>query len=162
LRQITSRVAILATAVSIVLAAGGEAGAEELFGRLAGQWAGNGTVSFISGSRERIRCRADYSSRNQDTSLWLDLRCASDSYKFELRSELVSNNGSISGVWSENTRNVAGTLSGKVVKQVVDVIANSPTLSAFLKVSTAGNRQSVSIRSPGSEMQEVAISLVRR
>ena len=148
-------------AIVVLLLPSVRADAEEVFNRLAGQWAGNGTISFNSGSRERIRCRAAYSPSNQDTWLRLELKCASDSYKFELRSDLVSNSGSISGVWSENTRNVAGTLSGRIGRQTVDVTALSPTFSAFLRVATAGNRQTVSIRSPGSEMQEVAISLSR-
>src|SRR6202040_3249308 len=49
-----------------------------------GAWSGNGTVSLSDGSSERLRCRADYKIDNTGLALKQTLKCASDSYKFDL------------------------------------------------------------------------------
>jgi hypothetical protein len=135
--------------------------AEGLFAHYTGTWSGNGTISFNSGARERIRCRANYTSSNDANALRLELRCASDSYKFELQSDLAATGNSISGTWREVTRKVAGNLSGRGAGDRIDVTAISPTFSAFLTMVSRNNRQNITIQSPGSEMQEVAIALAR-
>lgn len=135
--------------------------ADGIFDHLTGSWAGAGTLTLNTGSRERILCRTTYSASGGGMSLRLDLKCASDSFKFELRSDLIAADGSISGVWSEGTRRVSGSITGRGTYDRVDVTANSATFSALLTVITRGNRQNVSIRSPGSEMQEVAFSMTR-
>ena len=131
------------------------------FGNLAGTWSGAGTITLDTGSRERIRCRANYAPSEAGVALRLDLRCASDSFKFELTSNLRSDGGSISGTWSENTRHVSGSITGRASGNTVTVTALSITFTAYLTVNTSGNRQSIAIRSPGSEMKEVSISLSR-
>jgi hypothetical protein len=135
--------------------------AEGLFSYLGGSWSGAGTISLSSGSRERISCRASYATGGGGTTVRLTLRCASDSYKFDLRSDLSAPGNAISGTWSEVTRNVNGTVTGGGTPEQIIVTARSPAFSAFLTVSTNGNRQNVIIQSPGSEMHEVSISLAR-
>jgi hypothetical protein len=152
---------VKAAALALVLSFAPVPGQAEIFSHLAGSWSGGGTISFNSGARERIRCRAHYAPGDGGTTLRLELRCASDSYKFELQSSLTSIGTSISGTWGESTRNVFGVVTGNGTSGRIDVVARSPTFSAFLRVSTRGNRQNVSIQSPGSEMAEVAISLAR-
>jgi hypothetical protein len=90
------------------------------------------------------------------------LSCSSDSYKFELSSETVANGNAISGNWSERTRGVGGQLTGRASGNRLNLRAEGQTFSALLDMSTRGNTQSVSIRSPGSEMSEVKISLSKR
>ena len=160
-RLLAKRTAI-AAALALVCGFGSvPAQAEGPFGPLAGSWSGTGRISLSSGARERIRCRAHYAPSNAGAALRLDLRCASDSFKFELRSNLSAFGSSVSGVWSEITRDVSGTISGTANETVVNVTARSPQFSAFLNVTTNGNRQDISIQSPGSEMSEVTISLAR-
>jgi hypothetical protein len=124
-----------------------------------GTWAGNGAVTFSDNSRERIRCRANYKPEASGANMTLDLRCASDSYKFELRSNVSYADGKVSGNWSEATRNAAGQLIGSGSGNKVDLRAEGQTFAALLSMVTRGDRQVVSIRSPGSTMSEVAITL---
>jgi hypothetical protein len=114
-----------------------------------------------SGTRERIRCRANYDVDKAGTNLNLTLRCASDSYNFELQSNVAHRGGAVSGTWAELTRHVGGNLEGSARGNRIQVRV-SGTLSAMLAVSTNANRQSISIEAPGSEMSAVAISLSRR
>lgn len=55
-----------------------------------GAWTGTGTVSLSDGSTERIRCKADYKVAGTGLSLKQALHCASDSYKFDLTSDVTS------------------------------------------------------------------------
>ena len=131
------------------------------FTGLSGSWAGPGTISLSNGSQERIRCRANYKVDGSGADLHLDLRCASDSYRFELQSALSHNAGSISGTWSEATRGAAGTISGSSSGAQFNLRASSAIFSATLAVHTRSNQQSISIQSPGSEISAVAITLNR-
>jgi len=60
------------------------------FAGLNGSWSGSGTVSLADGSKERIRCRANYTVDATGSGLRQSLRCASDSYKFDLASNVTS------------------------------------------------------------------------
>jgi hypothetical protein len=61
------------------------------FAGLAGAWNGSGRIEMQNGNGERIRCRARYSVSQADEVLVQDLRCASDSYKFDVNSTSQSN-----------------------------------------------------------------------
>jgi hypothetical protein len=131
------------------------------FEPLAGAWSGDGTIAMSNGTKERIRCQANYALKNP-TTMDVKLSCSSDSYKFELASETVANGSAISGNWSERTRGVGGQLTGRSSGNRLNLRAEGQTFSALLDMSTRGNTQTVSIRSPGSEMSEVKISLNKR
>ena len=59
------------------------------FAGLAGVWSGGGTVTLDDGSTERIRCRATYAVGGGGTGLNQSLTCASDSYRFNLSSNVL-------------------------------------------------------------------------
>ncbi len=128
------------------------------FTAMSGSWSGSGTITTSSGNKERIRCRARYDGGG--SSLGLMLRCASDSYNFELQSNATHRNGAVSGTWAENTRHVGGNIDGSARGNAINLRV-SGVISATLGVSTNANQQSISIQAPGTELQSVAISLSR-
>ena len=130
------------------------------FTGMAGSWSGGGVITMASGTKERIRCRANYVVGGSGSNLDLTLRCASDSFKFELQSNVAHTNGTVSGTWAELTRHVGGNIEGSARGNHISVRV-SGVLSALLGMSTNANQQSISIQSPGSEMSSVAISLSR-
>ena len=136
-------------------------GGADPFGGLSGSWAGPGTITLSSGAKERLRCRATYGVEDSVKSLQISLRCASDSYKFELQSAVTHNDGTISGTWTEATRNAGGTLSGTAGGGKIQANATGPTFSANLAFTTRAGQQTVSIQSPGSEISAVAITLTK-
>ena len=117
------------------------------FAGMAGNWSGGGTVTLDDGSSERLRCRASYAVGAGGTGLNLTLVCASDSYKFDLRSNVISDRGALTGSWSETSRGVNGTLEGRGANGNFQVAANAAGFSANLTLTTRGNKQSVAIRS---------------
>jgi len=116
------------------------------FAGMAGNWSGAGTVTLDDGSSERIRCRATYSVGEGGDGLNQNLTCASDSYKFNLSSNVVAQRGVLSGTWSESSRGINGNLEGRAGGGVFQVIASSPGFTANLTLTTRGNKQSVVIK----------------
>ena len=118
-------------------------------------------TSLEGGAREAIRCKATYAVRQDGNALQQTLRCASDSYKIELTSNVVSNDGKLTGTWSEATRNVSGDVRGSTSGGRFQVVVSAGTFSADLVLNTRGNSQSVVIRSEGGEFKGANITLTR-
>jgi hypothetical protein len=100
------------------------------FARLAGTWSGTGTISLANGTDERIRCRVYYNVDTTGTNLRQTLRCASDSYRLDVDSNLVDAGGSVSGSWSETTRNVAGDFTGRTQAGTISGAIAGPAFTA--------------------------------
>jgi hypothetical protein len=130
------------------------------FAGLAGVWSGSGTVTLEDGSAERIRCRATYAVGANGSGLNQNLTCASDSYKFDLRSNVIASAGTLSGTWSETSRGISGSLAGRGGGGNFQVVASAPGFNANISLTTHGNRQSVVIRAE-SQFRGASISLSR-
>ena len=150
--------AFTAAAFAIMLS-GSAARAADNFDHLKGNWSGGGNITLANGEKERIRCRATYIPVASNVKI--TLRCASDSYKFELASDISYEGGKISGSWNETSRGVVGSLTGKATATNISATAQAIGFTADLSIRASGNSLAVSIRSPGSEISEVAISMSR-
>jgi len=132
----------------------------EPFADFNGTWSGNGTVLISDGSTERLRCKADYKVNGNGLGLKQNLHCASDSYKFDLSSDVTSQGDRISGNWSEASRNIFGNLQGTAGGGRIDVFVEASGFAANLTLTTTGNRQTVQISSKG-EIRGVNITMVK-
>jgi hypothetical protein len=125
------------------------------FTGLAGAWNGSGRIEMQSGTSERIRCRARYSVSQAGEVLLQQLRCASDSYRIDVNSTAQSDGDALSGTWTELTRNVTGSLSGRASRGSIQARVNALGFSADLTVHTAGNTQSVIITPEGNDVRSL-------
>src|ERR1700731_3871707 len=125
-----------------------------------GAWSGNGTVSLSDGTTERLRCKADYKVNGSGLSLKQNLHCASDSYKFDLSSDVTSQGDRISGNWSEASRNIFGNLQGTAGGGQIDVFVEAAGFAANLNLRTNGSKQVVQIDSKG-EIRGVTITMTK-
>jgi hypothetical protein len=132
------------------------------FAAMAGSWSGDGMLSTTDGNQERLRCRASYDVVGTGAELHLSLRCASESYNFDLASDVQYSGGAISGSWSEASRNASGTISGRAAGDRIEAAARGDNFSANLSLTTRGGRQSISIRPQGTNVTEVSLALQRR
>lgn len=131
------------------------------FAGFAGSWAGHGTVSLSDGSKERIRCRAVYTVAGSGSGLAQTLKCASDSYKIDLSSNITSQGGTdVVGTWSESSRNINGNLQGKAGGGQIEAFIEAAGFAANLNLTTRGNKQSVKINSKG-DIRDVSISMIK-
>jgi hypothetical protein len=131
------------------------------FAAMAGSWSGGGVLNTSDGGQERLRCRASYDVAGTGAELRLNLRCASESYNFDLASDVQYRGGAISGSWSETSRNASGTISGRAAGDRIEASARGDSFSANLSLTTRGNRQTVSIRPQGTSITEVSLTLRR-
>ena len=155
--------AIKAAAVGAALMLSMSAGNAQSGGPFAGfdgAWAGTGTVTLSDGTTEHIRCKADYKVNGTGLNLKQNLHCASDSYKFDLSSDVTSQGDRIAGNWSEASRNIFGNLQGTAGGGQIEVFVEANGFSANLTLRTTGNKQTVQISSKG-EIRGVAITMVK-
>ena len=135
------------------------------FTPLAGSWSGGGTIQPGNGATERIRCNANYRPRGSSGhEVDLDLRCASDSYNFDLVGQFSADSGNrLSGQWTERTRNIGGGAVGLARGDSLQVHVESGGFAADLSLVTRGRRQNVAINSAGGgQIVKAQITLSRR
>jgi hypothetical protein len=131
------------------------------FEGLSGKWAGEGSIALTNGTTERLRCDASYAVGGGGATLDQNLKCASDSYKFDLRVSLEDKGGAIVGNFNELNNNVQGGISGQESKGLIRVQANAQSFTADVSVATHGSTQSVKIRSASGNLSLVNITLRR-
>jgi len=153
--------AVIASAILVISAqARAEPGSERPFLGLSGHWSGAGTVTMANGATERIRCKAAYAVNATGKAFQQTLRCASNSYRVEISSSVISEGGSLSGSWAEATRGVAGNISGRASGAEIVVNVAGAGFTAHLDLRTQGDRQSVTIRPQGgTNVTAVSIAL---
>jgi hypothetical protein len=129
------------------------------FAELNGAWTGAGQIRLEGGKTERVTCKAYYTPKDAGVGLGIALRCASTSYSIDLRSNLESNNGRVTGDWEERTFNAAGSVTGRATNGNVSVAISGGGLSGSMSVSFGGTSQQVSITTSGTALKGVSISL---
>ena len=149
---------IALTALALALSAG--AGAANPLAGMTGSWSGSGQVRLENGRTEAIRCTAHYLPKSA-AALGLGLRCASSSNKIDLRANLKSDGNRVSGTWEERSYNASGSVSGTAVGNSLRLAIQGGGLSGFMMVTTTGASQSISVRTDGSALRGVSISLRR-
>jgi len=161
-RSILAPAGLLLLAALCLPAGGAQAAIASPFAAMAGSWSGDGVLSTSDGGQERLRCRASYDVAGTGTELRLNLKCASESYNFDLASEVQYRGGAISGSWSESSRNASGTLTGRAAGDRIEAAARGENFSANLSLTTRGSRQTVSIHPAGTNITAVSLALSRR
>ena len=161
-QQCASRLPIFAVGAAIILAplALPALAAENPFTQLAGTWSGSGTAQLEGGKTESLRCKGYYTNGSGGSALGLSIRCANASAKVELRANLNYANGAVSGSWEERTYNQSGTVSGKANASKIN-LAITGGIEGSLSVSLAGGSHSVSVKTGGSALKGINISMSR-
>ena len=155
--------ALLALALAVTLAASESAAVTSSpFRNFIGQWSGKGQVVGSDGHRESMRCRAEYSEVNGGAAVNQAIVCASESFKFDIRSHVEASGESVQGYWTEVSRNVSGSLTGRIAENQLEGQISSLTFTAAISLTSNGRTQAVSIRPSGGDVAEVRIELQRR
>jgi len=153
-----SRALAGAVAVAALVGAAQVAAAPGPFEGLEGTWTGDGTLTYASGTQERLSCRVQYVQSNPN-NLQQALRCAADSYNFQINAYFDSANGKLSGNWAELVNNVNGSVSGTVGNGRINGDLKGPGFNATLNVVTKGDRQTVNIQAAIQEIRAVSIEV---
>ena len=108
------------------------------FSSFDGNWTGTGTVTTDNGTKERLRCKAHYDIGEGGSTLAQNLTCASDSYKFNVVSNVTAHDGSIDGTWTETSRNATGHITGSIGP--TQISANVAGLGFTARIGIGGAR----------------------
>jgi hypothetical protein len=133
---------------------------ETPFASISGAWSGTGQVRLDGGRSERMTCRAYYNSRDGGNLLGMAIRCASTSFKIELRSNLHYNGGRVSGTWEERNFNASGQVAGRASDGSMN-LAISGAVDGSMSVNFGASHQTVSINTSGTGFSGVSMSLSR-
>lgn len=141
----------------------GEAGSAHIrtpIAQLSGNWTGQGQARFAQGKSEDLACRAYYTVKSEGAGMGLAIRCASASYRIEMRAMLMFDGNRITGIWEERTFNASGTVAGIAGERDIDLaIAGSAVGSMTVKVEPTGHR--VEFNSAGGDFNGVSIRFNR-
>jgi hypothetical protein len=127
----------------------------------AGSFRGGGAVVGSDGHRERLSCRARGGVGGGGRSLQQNIVCASDSYKFNISSSVVADGGRLSGQWSESTRGVSGSISGRVSDGRFSGGVNGGGFTASVSLRATGRGLSMSLVPSSGDVSRVEVSLSR-
>ena len=144
--------ALAGTSMNVAWAAGP-------FASFAGNWKGSGTITVDNGSKERLRCKAHYDIGDGGNSLAQNLTCASDSYKFNVVSDVRAEGGAISGSWSETSRGANGRITGTIGPTQISANAAGLGFTARIGIAARGGRQSVTISPTGTDISNVLVTM---
>ena len=153
--------AVLSLAASLSSAAVAPAFAAGPFTNFPGEWSGTGDITLSDGSRDRIKCKASYSTSPSGEALNINVNCASDSYRVNIISNVVAEGSSFAGTWRETTRQVNGDVTGRVPALGEYQASLSGTgFGIELAATSNGKVQAINITSQGTDVQSVKISLL--
>ena len=151
-----------AALVGLALAAAGvSAEAASPFADLNGSWSGSGRIKLDDGKTENLKCKAYYLPKSGGAELGLALRCASASNKIELRANLASSAGRVSGSWEERTFNASGSVSGSASDNKLSLTINGGGFAGSMAVTTNGRSQVISVSTQGIALRGVNVNLQR-
>jgi len=119
-------------------------------------------MSLQNGTKERIRCRAQYVVTENGTNLQQSLRCDSDTDQIRINAHINDHGGSLSGGWAEEVHNASGSLRGSAHGDTLSInVASGSAFSAHMSIVTAGGRQSVDIRPKGIGVTDVSVTMTK-
>ena len=133
-----------------------------IFNGLGGKWSGSGTILVADGGSERIRCQATYTVDANGSNLKQDLRCASDSYKFELTTDINGHSdGNLDGFWTETSRKINGDIHGSGGNGHFTGRVEANGYVATIDLNVSGSKQTINITSTSPELRGLNISMSR-
>lgn len=148
-----------AAAATLLMASTAVSQAAGPFASFEGNWTGAGTVTVTNGTKERLRCRAHYTVGGDGATLAQNLTCASDSYKFNVVSNVQAEGSAISGTWSETSRNATGRISGRIGPTQISANVAGVGFTARIGIAARGGRQSVTISPTGTDITNVSVTM---
>lgn len=130
--------------------------------KLAGRWAGGGTMVPGSGPKEQFRCIVTYAVEDETSRVRQHLRCQGEQTRFDAVTRLDIEGRQVTGVWADNVYSLSGTVKGRVTDKGFDVWLLSTFFQARMTVATSACEQSVKLVPEGVEsMKEMAAVLTK-
>jgi len=146
---VTSIRSAVVAATALALFAATPASADSSFVSLDGAWFGSGSVRLVNGKSERLKCKGYYNAKTGGSTLGMAIACGNAAFKINMRANLASAGGKITGTWEEREFNQTGNVVGKPTGSGF-ALKFSGAISGTMNVSLTGSGgQTVSISTGG-------------
>ncbi|GJM02562.1 MAG: hypothetical protein DHS20C08_10630 [Rhodomicrobium sp.] len=121
------------------------------FKKVAGKWRSAGATAIIKGKKERIKCRASYSTPGR--SLIMSLKCSGPGYFVNVSVDARVIGSKVKGSWSESQFGKSGWLSGRASSKSSNLsFGGSSTKGSMSLRLSSRSRHSIYIRSNGNRV----------
>ena len=153
---------LLLLSAAVIASAPGETAEAEVdpIEKLAGRWAGEGTMVPAYGRNEQFNCVITYAVGDDASRVRQHLRCHSRKTRFDAVTSLEIEDDRVTGVWADNVYSLNGTVRGTVTDKGFDIRLSSSFFQAKMTVATTGCEQSVRVVPEGGvSMKEIAAVL---
>jgi hypothetical protein len=141
---------------------GASADSATTIGKLVGRWAGDGTMVPAQGRSEAFRCIIVYAAGEEASRIRQHLRCQGGETRLDAVTRLDIHNNRITGVWSESTYSLNGTVRGMATRDGFDIRLQSSFFNARMTVTATACEQSVKlVPEDVAGMKEMAAVLIK-
>src|SRR5262249_38875278 len=123
---------------------------------LAGNWSGNGRITYTDGSSESITCSAYNTSSGNE--LKLAIQCKSDKNPIHLRSHLKVDGSKASGTWEERTFNATGNATGTVGDGTMALKVSGGGFEGSMHMNFSKAQHTVAIATEGIAMKKATMT----
>lgn len=127
--------------------------------QLAGRWSGWGSVKMSNGATEQVKCVSTFFVENAGKAVRQNLRCASSSYKIDVRANLNVSGTSISGTWEERNHSNSGSVSGTLSGTTFRLAISGPVLNAAMTMASSPCKLNINIAPRNFNVERIAIGL---
>jgi hypothetical protein len=154
--------AMVTLATGLGVAAGASANGTGPIGKLAGRWAGGGTMVPTYGRNEQFRCIITYAVGEDASRIRQHLRCRGEDTSFDAVTRLDIAGDRVTGVWAESTYALNGTVRGTVTSKGFDIRLLGTFFQARMTVVANACEQSLKVvPEGGGNMKEMAAVLIK-
>lgn len=146
-------------ALALSASQAGAESAKSVIEQLDGRWSGWGQVKMSNGSSEQVKCVATFFVQGTGTAVRQNLRCASSSYKIDVRADLAVSGETVSGSWEERNHSNTGRLSGRLSGSTFKLAISGQALSADMTMSASTCKLNINIAPEAYNVDRIAIGL---
>lgn len=129
---------------------------------LAGRWAGLATMTPASGPAEPFKCVMTYVPNSDGTQVSQNLRCKGEQSKIDAATQLLIDDGKVTGKWQDNIYALDGTVSGTFNATGFDLKLDGDYFQASMIITNSACEQQLKlVPRDTSDMKEMAALLKR-
>jgi hypothetical protein len=129
---------------------------------LAGRWSGSATMTPVSGPAEPFKCVITYFPNSDGTQVKQNLRCKGAQSKIDAVTQLLIDDGKVTGKWQDNVYSLDGTVSGTSNATGFDLKLDGDYFQASMVITSSPCEQQLKlVPRDQSGMKEMAALLKR-
>ena len=121
------------------------------FKKVKGNWRSAGATAIINGNKERVKCRARYSTPGRKVAF--NLKCSGSGYFVNVSVNATVIGSKVKGSWSESQFSKSGWLSGRASSKSSNLSFGGSGLSGSMSISLSSRkRHSIYINANGTRI----------